>query len=230
MVVTESIRERYSRWRLDELLLRHPGLRIVPSRGDGLTLSGDIGFRLRGPSHGPIEDTYSVEFHVPPNFPEALPTAREMGGRIPDTFHKLEGGWLCLGAPTALRMKLTLSPTLPTFVDEFVVPYLFGHSYFVKHGAMPFGELAHGRKGILEYLAELFGGASSSRAYEFLRLGSMKRRDANKHLCPCRSGRRLGRCHNRRVNHLRDRMGRRWLRDEYARIMDCIGPSVAGSA
>jgi hypothetical protein len=218
-VVTESIRERYGRWRLEELLLRHPDLRIVPSGGDVLTLSGDIGFRLQGPRHGPIEDSYAVELRVPPTFPRALPTVRETGGRIPATFHKLEAGLLCLGAPTAIRLNLTLSPTLPAFVDELVVPYLFGYSYFEKHGVMPFGELAHGDKGIVEYLSELFGAATTIGAREFLRLASMKRRDANKQPCPCRSGRRLGKCHNRRVNNLRDRLGRRWFRDEYARIL-----------
>lgn len=219
-MVTDSIRERYSRWRLEELLIRHPGLRIVPSGGDSLTLSGDISFRVQGPNHGPIEDTYAVELQVPPRFPEALPTARETGGRIPASFHKFTGGGLCLGAPTALRVKLAQSPTLSTYVDDFVVPYLFGYSYFVKHGAMPFGELAHGSTGILECLAELFGAAHTKDAHEFLRLASLKRRDANKRLCPCGSGRRLGRCHNRGVNDFRDRLGRSWFRAEYLRVLE----------
>ena len=218
-MVPNSSRERYCRWQLEELLSRHPGLRIVPSGGDTLTLRGDIGFRLQGPRHRPIEDTYTVELQIPSRFPEELPTAKETGGRLPASFHKFEGGSLCVGAPTALRVKLAQSPTLPTYVDEFVVPYLFGYSYFVEHGEMPFGELAHGRTGILDYLAELFGSEQSEQAYEFLHLASLKRRDANKHVCPCRSGRRLGRCHNGWVNDLRDRLGRSWFRGEYSRVI-----------
>lgn len=45
-------------------------------------------------------------------------------------------------------------------------------------------------------------------AIPYCTLATMKRRRANKQLCPCGSGRRLGRCHNRKVNVLRDRVGR----------------------
>jgi hypothetical protein len=217
--VANEIRERYRRWQLEELLTRHPGLRIVPSGDDRLTLSGNISFSLQGPNHEPIEDTYRVELQVPPDFPQELPTALETGRRIPTSFHKFKGGALCLGAPTALRMKLAQSPTLPTYVDKLVVPYLFGYSYFLQHGEMPFGELAHGATGILEYLAELFGASNSKGSHDFLRLASLKKREANKQLCPCRSGRRLGRCHNRQVNDLRDHFGRSWFRHEYSRAM-----------
>jgi hypothetical protein len=216
--VPETIRERYSRWQLEQLLIQHPGLRIVPSSGDDLTVSGAIDFRLQGPHHEPIEDRYAVELKIPPSFPGELPVARETGGLIPSSFHKFKDGGLCLGAPTALRLRLAQSPTLLTYVDEFVVPYLFGYSYFVNHGVLPFGELAHGPKGILEYIAELFGATNIEQAYQFLHLASLKKRDANQHPCPCLSGRRLGRCHNHPVSDLRDRLGRRWFRAEYARV------------
>jgi len=216
--MAESIRERYGRWRLEDLLLRHPGLRIVPSSGDDLILSGAIGFRLQGPDHEAIEDTYAVEIRVPPGFPKEVPTARELEGRIPKDYHKLEGDLLCLGAPTELRLRLATSPTLPAFVEESVIPYLFGHSYFVKHGVMPFGELAHGSGGILQYLAELFGASPVSGVEGFVFLASLKKRHANKYSCPCGSGRRLGRCHNRKLNQLRDRFGRRLFRDEHMRV------------
>jgi hypothetical protein len=53
---------------------------------------------------------------------------------------------------------------------------------------------------------------------EFVRLAALRRREANKHPCPCGSGRRLGRCHNRRVNHLRGRLGRSWFRASLASL------------
>ena len=146
--MSEPIRQRYDRWRLGELLLRYPGLRIVPDGGDDLVLAGSLAFCATGPTQETIEDSYAVELRVPNGLPKQLPTARETDGRIPNTFHKLAGGLLCLGAPTAIRLELTLAPTLLRFVEGFVVPYLYGYSFFVIHGKMPFDELAHGDAGI----------------------------------------------------------------------------------
>jgi hypothetical protein len=219
----ESIQEQYGRWRLGDLLLQHPGLGIVPSSDNGLVLAGELNFILRGPAHAPIEDTYAVEMQVPSSFPRRLPGVKETGGRIPEDFHKLEGNLLCLAAPTELRLRLTASPTLPTFVNRFVIPYLFGYSYFARHGVMPFGELDHGARGIRQHLAELFSAPSSTGVERFMLLASLKKRVANKRACPCGSGRRLGRCHNRSVNRVRARFGPAWCRDEYARITRRLG-------
>jgi hypothetical protein len=223
--MSDRLRQRHERLRVDALLERHDGLRIVPSRSRDLVIAGPLHFRVRGPDHEEIEDEYEVELRVPPGFPSALPTARELGGRIPGTHHKLVGDLLCLGAPTEMRWKLGLTPTLPAFVDGFVIPYLYGYSFFVKYGRMPFGELAHGDEGIRGCLAEMFGARRIDRAEEFLRLASMKKRDANKQLCPCCSGIRLGKCHNRPVNCLRKRLGRGWFRNEYTRVLQSLdGP------
>jgi hypothetical protein len=153
-----------------------------------------------------------------------VPGVRETGGRISLDYHKLEGGQLCLGAPTALRLKLSVSPTLLTFVEGILIPYLYGHAYFLKHGKMPFGELDHGVAGIRDELARIFSVNGGARPEEFLRLAGLQKRRANKQPCPCDSGLRLGRCHNRRVNNFRDRMGRLWCRDEYERVMDILAP------
>jgi hypothetical protein len=224
--MSEPIRERYGRWGLPELLERYPDLRIVPCGDDDLVLRGDLTFRVNGPDGVQLADTYEVELRVPSDFPLFEPTAKECGGRIPKDFHKLLGDFLCLGAAIDIRMKLTLSPTLLTFVEGLVIPYLFGYSYFEKHGSMPFGELPHGRDGIRQCVAELFRSPTVAGAEEFVRLASMKKREANKRSCPCRSGRRLGRCHNRIVNRYRKQLGRRWFREEYSRLLYLLGSAA----
>ena len=125
---------------------------------------------------------------------------------------------------TALRLSLTQTPTLLKFVEGFLIPYLFGHAYFTRHGMMPFGELATVAKEFCNTFAALFGAAAIPGVEDFVLLASLKKRVANKHPCPCRSGRRLGRCHNRRVNQLRYRLGRRWFRDEHRRLIDYLDP------
>lgn len=214
----DPTRQRHQQWQLDELLFRYPDLRIEPSSDSTLLLKGSIAFRVIGPAGAVVEDSYQVELQISPQFPAIVPIAYESDGRIPRDYHKLVGNSLCLGAPTALRIRLALSPSLVTFVDEFLIPYLAGHSHFSRTGTMLFGELSHGDQGIREYLAELFHSRSSTRAEEFVRLASLKKRNANKLPCPCGSGRRLGKCHNRIVNAHRRTLGRTWFVAEYDRI------------
>lgn len=222
----EPIQQRYREWQLDALLAKYPDLRVEPSWSNDLVLSGIVAFRVAGPTGEVIEDSYSVALRFPPDFPASIPTAYEHDARIPNDYHKLEGNFLCLGAPTALRLKLTTSPTLLTFLEEFVIPYLAGYSHFAKHGTALYGELAHGSAGIRQYLSELFHSTTTNHSEEFVRLASLKKRNANKLPCPCQSGRRLGKCHNRIVNTLRRRLGRRWFREEYARILKFLPAGV----
>jgi hypothetical protein len=224
--MVDSIRERYQAWQLDDFLARYPDLRISTSADDTLVLKGLLPFRVQGPQHGVIEDEYQIELRVPAAFPLVLPLARETGSRIPRSHHKLQGGWLCLGAPTAMRLSLSASPTLLTLVEGFVIPYLYGYSYQCVHGTMPYGDLVHGDAGIRDYLATLFGAGQCKCPEQFLRLAGMKKCDANKRLCPCDSGRKLGRCHNRQVNVLRKKVGRHWFRREYDRISRSLDPPM----
>ncbi len=212
MTERDPTRDRIQSWRVDELLEKYSGLRLVPTRGEGLKLAGPITFSAQARDLQSITDEYQVEITVPPEFPRAVPAVRETAGRIPPTYHTLADGTLCLGSPTRLRLIAWESRSLSRFVERCVIPYLYGRSYFEKHGVMPFGELAHGDDGIREDLAAIFGVDGRCDLDDFVRLAAMRRREANKQPCPCGSGRRLGRCHNRRVNTLRGRLGRQWFR------------------
>ena len=216
--MSASLRQRYEALQVEPALTDYPGLRIVPSRNGHLTLRGALEFRATGPQGEEIADSYDVELRIPSGFPTALPSAWETGGRVPSDYHTLDDGQLCLGAPTAIRLKLKSNPTLLGFINGLVIPYLYGHAYFLTHGKMPFGELDHGVEGLRHQLATMFGAHSGEHPEEFLRFTGMKKRDANKRPCPCGSGRRLGRCHNRSVNGQRRRMGRLWFRAEYVRV------------
>ncbi len=213
--MTESIVERHRRWGLEEFLRRHPGLRILPTAGDSLEVGGRLRFNLQEPSEGPIEDVFEVLIRFPADFPTGIPTAFEKSGRIPRSHHTQPDGSLCLGANTELRLKVGAGSTLDRFVEEILIPYLFQFSFFERHGRMPFGELRHGVLGLLDYFAALYKVSNARAGKELVRLTSLKRRRANKVTCPCGSGRRLGRCHNRTVNDLRRELGRKWFAEEY---------------
>jgi hypothetical protein len=213
--MVESSRERFARWGLEETLLAYPGLRVAPTSDGTLKLGGTLAFAAEPVGKERIDDEYEIEITVFPGFPAWVPSVRETAERIPASYHKLDDGSLCLGSPTRLHLILSTSPTVKGFVDRCVVPYLYGYSYVEKHGHPPFGELSHGELGIREDFASLYGVTNPRRVREFVRLTGMKKREANKQPCPCGRPLRLGRCHHRRVNHLRDRLGRRWFRDWY---------------
>lgn len=109
-------------------------------------------------------------------------------------------------------LALHTDPSLERFVARCLVSYLYGHSHFERHGKMPFCELRHGEARLRQDLVSLHGAPSEAAVDEFVRLTALSVRVANKAPCPCGSGRRLGRCHNVRVNDLRRRLGRPWFR------------------
>lgn len=216
-----SLPRWYAAIELDGLLENFAGMRIVPS-DDSLVLSGDISFKAQGPDGVEIADTYTIKIEVPFSFPETIPSVWETSKRIPRNFHKLTSNRLCLAAPTQLRLGVRKSSSLLQFVKQFVVPYLFGYSYFEQFDRMPFGELSHGNEGIRDYLREMYSAGNARNPEEFLRLSSLHKRVANKRPCPCGSRRRLGRCHNRVVNAYRRELGRKWFAKEYHRVTSSL--------
>lgn len=221
----ESVADRYRRWGVDELLSKYPELRIIPSANRDLKLGGELEFNVRGPDDVVIADMYCLEMRIPPSYPEGIPTVFETGGRVPKTYHKLTDGSLCLAAPTELRLKVGTSTTLVEFVELFVIPYLFGFSYREMLGYSPYGELEHGKDGLRQHFAHLFGVPDRQVASQLVRLASLKKRPANKLPCPCGSGRRLGRCHHAIVNELRSKLGRRWFASQFEDLAPGADPT-----
>lgn len=195
--------KRYATWGLDELLDRHPGLSRRPSRSGELVVAGTLDYRTEHPSLGAIEDAFTIELRIPAVFPRVVPRVRELDGRVPADFHRVLNGDLCLGSPLRLQLILSKNPTLVGFVGKCVVPYLVGFNVFERTGEMPFGELAHGNRGLFDEYKQIFGVRADSACVQFLHLLSLRKRVANKRPCPCGSGRRLGKCHNRQANSLR---------------------------
>lgn len=203
----ETTSERFRRSEIAELLTRYNGLRLLPATTMTTRIAGTLTFRAQGRNYQAIEDSYEVRIEVPHRFPECMALAWETGGRIPAKYHKLDNAALCLGSRVRLHLQTAGSPSVLRFVERCLIPYLYGYSHYFKTGKMPFGELAHGELGSLQDLASLLG-MEMEPAIPYCILATMKRRRANKQPCPCGTGRRLGRCHNRRVNILRERVGR----------------------
>ncbi|KAB2950143.1 MAG: SEC-C domain-containing protein [Phycisphaerae bacterium] len=205
-------------WGVGELLRSQSGLVIDPNGQAALTLEGMLAFTARPGGLEEISDEYKVRIVVPAGFPRFAPHVQDLGHRVDRRYHTNSDQSLCLGSPVRLRMALTAQRPLLRFVEQCVIPYLYGYSYYERHGKPPFGELLHGVEGLKQEYESVFRVRSWSECIAMLALTGMRKQLANKRPCPCGSGRRLGRCHNRTINALRRRLGRRWCSDEARRL------------
>lgn len=203
---------------LAALLRAYPSLAIQPSADESTIVTGTLSFEAIY-EQVCLADSYSIALHVPSDYPTNAPVAHEAGGRIPLTYHHMADGSLCVGSPIRIDLWIRRSPTLLAFVDEFVVPYLYGYSYLQKFGKPPpFGDLRHGDDGVIDDLRALLNAPSNACAVVLMGLAAMQRRKANARLCPCQSGKRLSRCHGRAVRQLRAGLGRVLCRHYFRRF------------
>ncbi len=144
-----------------------------------------------------IDDAYRVRIDIRVDRDDEVPAVFELDGRIPRKVdeHVNPDGDFCLGSPLATRLKLGRLPSLSHFVDQCVVPFLYAASWRRKGGVgWPFNELPHYSPGLLEdYQRPLHVSTPASTRLALTAL-CVRRRVANKLLCPCGCQRRLGNC------------------------------------
>jgi hypothetical protein len=203
---------------IDEVLSAYTRLRRRPSRDARVALlQGKLEFTTTASGWPEATDAFDVSIEIPMRPHAGLPRCFETGGRVPrDADHHVNpGGDLCLGAPLRLAANLGPSPTLLTFLDACLIPFLYATA-LKERGATTyaFGELEHGSRGLVADYGQLFGVASASQVVRAVALLGLRRRHANRQACPCRCGRRLGRCKMRLVlNSLRRTMPRSAFRE-----------------
>lgn len=206
---------------LTELLAKFPRLALRPD-GKDRHFTGDDELRLVGllaldgvemKGLPRLEGSYRIKIIMPRAFPASLPRVYALDDSIPRSYHTYNEGCLCLGAPLHLRSIVNRAPTLLGFFVGCVVPYFYRHRHIQAFAKAPWGELDHHSPGLLQYYEGVLGTSDPRACIEFLRLGALRRRVANKQPCPCKSGLRLGRCHYLRVNCLRAACGRAEMRD-----------------
>lgn len=212
---------------IDAFLSDFPLMAMRPSGGtNGLVLKGTFAFTACSKEHGDLTDSYQLRINVPPDFPKSLPKVTELEQKIPreEGFHVNSDATLCLGSTLRLLFKLSGAPTLVGFADTCLVPYLFAISYKLRHGGkLLFDELAHGFAGLLADYIDLFRLHNPQQAVTTLKFLGMKKRRANKLLCPCGCRLRLGKCKfNRTVARFRAIAGRQFYRSHAQECEDYI--------
>ena len=199
-----------------EFLRRYPGMSTAPWQDAGVCLRGKFEFAANRPGYDEIRDSYELKIIVPESYPQTLPQVEETAGRIPRDggFHINPDGTLCLGTPLRLLTVLHGNPSLIGFAENCLEPYLYAVSLKLMRGIeFVFGELDHGVEGLVHDYSKILGLSQKEQVRQAIQLLCFKERIANKRICPCGCGRRLGICPFRhRLNVLRKMAPIKWFR------------------
>jgi hypothetical protein len=176
---------------------------------------------------GQALDHYTIELGLARNHPAVLPIVRETGGRIPhheDRHINAADGVACVLIPDERwRFWPSGAPLL-----KFLIGPL--HSFFLAQTMVeegepwPFGQWAHGPKGIFQFYRELLQTSNLRVISTYLDYLSAKRVKGH-WPCPCKSGRRLRDCHFKQVQNLRDKIARKDAENSLA-ILKTAGTSA----
>lgn len=194
---------------LKEIADDYPGLRLKSFDQKWAVYSGNLAFTANYDGRGLIDDEFEVEISFPVSGVIDVPSAKEIGGRIPrePDFHVNSDGTMCLGAPLDIRRKYKQDSSLRAFINYLLIPFLYSFSFKEKHGYMPFGELSHGEKGISEYYKEFFETDSELSVIELLKI--IIEDNYRGHMpCPCVSGKRLRNCHGPQIMEIKEQQTR----------------------
>ncbi|HAY22649.1 MAG TPA: hypothetical protein DCY27_10895 [Desulfobacterales bacterium] len=168
-----------------------------------------------------IQDSFQIRLLIPDDYNKTPPKAYETGGKIPKAFHTYSDDSLCLATPVEIRRKFSETPTLIGFVESLLIPYLFSFSFWKEHGWMPYGELAHGPEGIIQYYLESFKVDSEIIVLKFLKLLAMENYRGH-HECPCGSGSKIRNCHGELILRYKGLQSQADFLDEYIRCLDYV--------
>ena len=183
-----------------------------------------------------IKDKYKLEIDF--NNQQPLPLVKEINGKIEKiskdknltlkdlhiNYGNIDKG-LCLCSrfkafEYADRLKNSLSPGID-FIQELVIPFLYGISYFEKYNEFPFGSIEHAAKGLIKEITnnkeyfkylQIYLKTLPEEAIKFIReytysfnlknaIYENKKIGRNKP-CPCNSGLKYKKCHLSIVNNI----------------------------
>lgn len=214
---------------LAELTSVHRQLTNITERQHEIVVSGSLPFEAFADGLETIRGSFDIELTIPRSFPESLPRVRETGRQIESSYpHLNPDGTLCLALPVEQRRVLREQPTFLEFVNRLVIPFLYGYSYWKKHGQHPFGEQDHGDAGVLRYYLDtlqLRDKVAVLAVLSFLLMHGYR----GHHDCPCGSGLRVRGCHGTALLQLYQLHTRHTLQSDFLAVLRiCIDGCRAG--
>ena len=185
-----------------------------------IIVSGTLLFEASADSLEEIKESFELELKIPHSYPDSLPRVKETGGRIVAEYeHRFQDGTLCLAVPIEQRRIFFEQPTILGFVNKLVIPYLYGYSYWEKHGRHPFGEAAHGHDGILRHYVDTLCLPNDLAALAVICF-LFEHGYRGHHDCPCGSGLKVRTCHGQELRGLHEHHTPQTLQKDFVTILD----------
>ena len=150
-------------------------------------------------------ERYSLCIKLPPDYPHSLPAVWETADKIPrieDRHISMPMGSLCLGVPAALWLALRGNFSINRVLDIPVRNFLIGNCMIEAREDWPYGEWAHGAKGMLQFFGETIG-TDDPHAIVKLIDGLINGKVRGHWPCPCGSGAIVRKCHADAIQQLR---------------------------
>ena len=177
---------------VDQLLQKYPELYIIQMNESLVSLGGTI-FVCRVANDFPVRHRYSVEIRIPLNT-DQLPYVIDIGQHINNYQHYYSNGTLCLATDSQIRLRFIDGFDLIAWMEEFVETYFFSYEYYRCYGSFPFGDRAHGQRGVIQTYQDIFK-TDDLRSTLKLMAHIMISPYRGHQLCPCASGKRVRDCH-----------------------------------
>jgi len=163
-----------------------------------------------------IEDKFKVEIELLANFPRSFPLVHEVGGRVGQILQKYDiknisdlhinkeqNNAVCLCPKPAEQLRYPDRVDIVHFINNLVIPFFYGLSYYDKNREWPWDEYSHGDLGIFEFYAENANKrnmALAKNCYEALKNRGkeliLKKHIKGHLLCDCGSGKKFRDCHD----------------------------------
>jgi hypothetical protein len=155
--------------------------------------------------------SYDIELEFPPNYPEADPVVREIGGAIPknEDHHFQDDGVACLFLPEERWRYCRTDITITEFINGPVRGFFAWQAHLALTGRRPpSGERRHRWDGVLDFYFEQIGTRDPRVIGVFLEYMAAKKLRGTWR-CYCGSGQQLRQCHFAKVQFLRKRIPRK---------------------
>lgn len=183
---------------IEPFLNKYRGMKLQPISSDShYELEGKFKFTAKSGISKEISDTYNLKIEIPKDFPKNLIKVYSIDNKIErkDENHVNRAGDFCLGSELRLKKIAIKLNDFNKFIEKVLIPFLYSHSLKrINGGKLIFGELSHGVPGLIEDYINLFHVKSKEELLMILKLLSLKKRVANKLLCPLGCGKKVGRC------------------------------------
>ena len=154
------------------------------------------------------EIEYGIALCFPNNYPKSPPIMYCNDPKLPVgrlDRHILSDGQACLEVRPEVKRRWPPGSNIVDFIKSLVDPFLAWQTYYDAFGKPPaWGERNHGKKGVIEYYAELLGRPADESVTNFLRLIARKNQPKGHEICPCGSGKKLRDCHRSLLYKVRE--------------------------